>query len=140
MPEVYLVRRWGAHDANQTVDVPTDIEAKWLVDTNHAEWPDARGTASAGARAPGTDGADIRAGGDPSRGGGMKNVRGGRHDGEMLESGEQNYQNRAAPVAGSPKARNTVGTIADAPPESAGKASDESKQGDQPKQAEQDDK
>ena len=132
MPEVYLVRRWGAHDADQTVNVDTDIEAKWLVGNNFAEWPDARGTASAGARAPGTDGADPRAGGDVSRGGGMHSVRGGRHDGKALESGEQNEKNRAAPVVGSPRPGGPNDPHAGGVPEGekdAGKASGKSPEG-----------
>lgn len=95
MAEIFLVRRWGQHDAGQIVDVD-DAMAAWLVGTNHGERPDARGTASAGARAPGTDGADLRAGGDVSRGGGMRMVKGSRVDGE-------NYSNRAARVPGAPR-------------------------------------
>jgi hypothetical protein len=98
--EVFLVRRWGTHDADQTVKVDETM-AEWLVKNNFAERPDARGTASAGSLAPGTDGADLRAGGDVSRGGGMRMVKGSRVDGE-------NYANRAARVPGAPRAGGAV--------------------------------
>lgn len=112
MPEIYLVRRWGSHDAGQTVDVD-DTMAAWLIGTCHGENPDKRGTASAGALAPGTDGADLRAGGDVSRGGGMKVVRGSRNDGEVRDNGEANYANRAARVPGAPKPVGDVSHVAE---------------------------
>src|SRR5215207_3754118 len=115
MPEIKIVRRWGAHDAGQTVDVD-DQMAAWLVGNSFGERPDRPGTASAGSRAPGTDGADLRAGGDVSRGGGMRIVKGSRVDGE-------NYTNRAARVPGAPR---VGGAIA---PEQLPKSGDPDEQG-----------
>ena len=84
-----LIRRWGQQDAGSTVDVD-DTTAAWLVGNSYASADGSEDVARAGARAPGVDGADLRAGGDVSRGGGMQIVRGGR-------GGE-----RAGRVAGSP--------------------------------------
>jgi len=92
---VNLVRRWGSHDAGETVQVDEQMAA-WLIGNSFGEAPDRPGTASAGSLAPGADGADLRAGGDVSRGGGMRIVKGSRVDGE-------NYANRAARVPGAPR-------------------------------------
>jgi hypothetical protein len=100
MPEIKIVRRWGAHDAGQTVDVD-DQMAAWLIGNSFGEDPSKPGTASAGSLAPGADGADLRAGGDVSRGGGMRIVKGSRVDGE-------NYANRAARVPGAPRAGGAI--------------------------------
>lgn len=91
MPEVTLIRRWGSHDAGQTVDV-TEEEGRFLLGNHYASEDGSDDAARAGSRAPGTDGADLRAGGDISRGGGMQVIRGGR-DG-----------NRAGRVDGAPRA------------------------------------
>lgn len=121
MASVYLVRRWGSHDADQTVEVD-DITAKWLIGNNLAEDPDKRGTASAGARAPGTDGADLRAGGDVTRAGGMRTMKGSRNDGDVRDNGEANYANRAARVAGAPR---PVGDVSHVAEENLGKENKE---------------
>jgi hypothetical protein len=115
MPSIFIVRRWGAHDAGETVQVDEQMAA-WLISNSFGEDPDRPGTASAGSLAPGTDGADLRAGGDVSRGGGMRIVKGSRVDGE-------NYANRAARVPGAPRAG---GAIA---PEDLPKSGDPDEQG-----------
>lgn len=60
MTEVKLTRRWGSHAEGETVDVD-DIQAAWLYGNNYA------GDSRHGAKAPGEDGPDNRAGGDVSR-------------------------------------------------------------------------
>lgn len=96
--KVKLIRRWGQHDAGQSVDVDP-ITGRWLV--QHAI-----GTAtgeqapSQAAAAPGQDGPDPLADG-PTRGG-MAPVKGERRD------------NNALPVEGSPVQYN-VGVASDGP-------------------------
>jgi hypothetical protein len=121
MASVFLVRRWGSHDAGQTVEVD-DTMAAWLTGNNIGERPDAPGTASAGALAPGTDGADLRAGGDVTRAGGMKVMKGSRNDGDVRDNGEANYANRAARVPGAPK---PVGDVSHVAEENLGKENKE---------------
>jgi hypothetical protein len=102
MPELKLVRRWGQHGAGETVDV-SDTEAKWLVANHYASEDGSDTAARAGARAPGSEGADLRAGGDWSRGGGMQVVRGPRGT-----APEEADNNRAASVKGAPRAGDPV--------------------------------
>ena len=106
MPTLVLVRRWGQQDAGSTVDVD-DVTGEWLVKNSYASEDGSEDAARAGARAPGTDGADLRAGGDVSRGGGMQIVRGGR-DGERAGHVE------GAPRAGGPVYRTPAEREADA--------------------------
>ena len=103
MGSVHLVRRWGSHDAGSTVDVD-DTMAAWLVGNHFAERPDAPGTASAGVLAPGGQGADLRAGGDLSRPGTPRWQRSSRVEGVTEDNPEGNHVNRAAKVAGAPRA------------------------------------
>src|SRR4051812_18814197 len=100
MPEVTLVRRWGSNAAGSTVDV-TDTEAAWLVGSHYASEDGTDHDARAGSVAPGTDGADLRAGGDLSRGGGMQVVRGPRGTDEAP-------MNRAGRIEGAPKPGGSV--------------------------------
>jgi hypothetical protein len=98
MASVKLVRRWGSHEPGQTVEVD-DTMAAWLVGTHHAEAPDRPGTARAGVVAPGTDGPDLRMGGDLSRPGVPQTRKASRYNGETGDAGE-NYRpgrRRAAP-------------------------------------------
>lgn len=102
MSSVKLTRRWGSHEADSTVEVD-DTMAAWLVTNCYAETEDRPGTARAGVLAPGTDGADLRAGGDVSRPGHPQVQRSSRYNGEPGDS-DENYANRAARVAGAPRA------------------------------------
>lgn len=111
MASVKLVRRWGSHEPGQTVDVD-DTMAAWLVGTHHAEAPDRPGTARAGVVAPGTDGADLRMGGDLSRPGVPQTRKAPRYNGETGDAGE-NYANRAAPVAGAPRPVGSLSHVAE---------------------------
>lgn len=67
MPQLYIVRRWGPHKPGSSVTVEDELQARWLLDNHFAEPGKGDGSASAGAVAPGTDGPDPRAGGDPTR-------------------------------------------------------------------------
>lgn len=111
MASVQLVRRWGSHDAGQSVEVD-DTMAAWLIGTNHAEDPNRPGTASAGVLAPGRHGADLRAGGDLSRPGRPQWSRGPRVEGVSDDNPEGNHVNRAGKVHGTPKAAGDVSHVA----------------------------
>lgn len=87
---LYLVRRWGPNAAGQTVTVEDAEQAKWLLNHNYAQRTKTSTSASDGAAAPGTDGPDLRAGGDGSR----------RRPVSMTSSDTR--ENRAVAVAGSP--------------------------------------
>lgn len=84
MPEVQLVRRWGAHQPGETVDVDEQMCA-WLVDNSFGETDETKGSATSGAAAPGTDGPDPRAGGDSTRLRMTSEVKGSR-EGERARS------------------------------------------------------
>jgi hypothetical protein len=88
--KLFLVRRWGQNPAGQTLTVEDDTQARWLLDHNYAQRTKTSTSASDGAAAPGTDGPDLRAGGDGSR----------RRPTATSSSDER--ANRALPVAGSP--------------------------------------
>jgi hypothetical protein len=109
--KVHLVRRWGSHAAGESVEVD-DTMGKWLLGTHHAEAPDRPGTARAGVVAPGTDGADLRMGGDLSRPGVPQTRKASRYNGDPGDAGE-NYANRAAPVAGAPRPVGSVSHVAE---------------------------
>ena len=87
---LYLVRRWGQNPAGQTLTVEDDSQAAWLLDHNYAQRSKDSTSASDNAAAPGTDGPDLRAGGDGTR----------RRPTSMRSSDKR--ENRAWPVAGSP--------------------------------------
>jgi len=114
---VLLVRRWGSHDAGQSVEVD-DTMATWLTGNHYAELPGKEGTASAGVLAPGSHGADLRAGGDLSRPGRPQWSRGPRVEGASEDNPEGNFVNRGVRVAGAPKAAGDVSHVA---PENLGK-------------------
>lgn len=106
-----LVRRWGSHDAGESVDVDKAM-ADWLVGNCYAEAPDRPGTARAGVVAPGTDGADLRMGGDLSRPGVPQTRKASRYNGERGDN-DANYANRAAPVAGAPRPVGSLSHVAE---------------------------
>ena len=109
MASVQLVRRWGSHDAGQSVDVD-DTMAAWLYGNHYAE--EREGNASAGVLAPGSHGADLRAGGDLSRPGVPQWSRGPRVEGVSEDNPEGNFVNRGVRVAGAPKAAGDVSHVA----------------------------
>jgi hypothetical protein len=115
MASVQLVRRWGSHDAGQSVEVD-DQMAAWLYGNHYAE--EREGTASAGVLAPGTHGADPRAGGDLSRPGTPRWSRGPRTEGVTEDNPEGNHVNRSARVPGAPK---SVGDVSHVAQENLGK-------------------
>jgi hypothetical protein len=132
MASVQLVRRWGSHDAGQSVEVD-DTMAAWLKGNNYAE--EREGNASAGVLAPGSHGADLRAGGDLSRPGTPRWSRGPRTVNPTEENVEGTFVNRAGKVHGTPKAAGDVSHVA---PENLGpehKDSGNAEQGDAPKSA-----
>jgi hypothetical protein len=88
--KLYLVRRWGQNPAGQTITVEDDAQAAWLLDHNYAQRTKSSSSASANAAAPGTDGPDLRAGGDGTR----------RRPTSIRSTDKR--ENRAWPVAGSP--------------------------------------
>jgi hypothetical protein len=88
--KLFLVRRWGQNPAGQTLTVEDDAQAAWLLDHNYAQRSKTSTSASDNAAAPGTDGPDLRAGGDGTR----------RRPTSMRSTDER--ENRAWPVAGSP--------------------------------------
>lgn len=87
---LYLVRRWGQNPAGQTLTVEDDAQAAWLLDHNYAQRSKTSTSASDNAVAPGTDGPDLRAGGDGTR----------RRPTSIRSTDKR--ENRAWPVAGSP--------------------------------------
>lgn len=88
--KLYLVRRWGPNPAGQNITVDDPEQAQWLLNHNYAQRTKTSTSASDGAAAPGTDGPDLRAGGDGSR----------RRPMAMTSSDKR--ENRAIAVAGSP--------------------------------------
>lgn len=62
--KVKLTRRWGSNKPGSTVDVNPAM-GDWLTATGYGET--SKGAATTGAVAAGSDGPDLRAGGDPSR-------------------------------------------------------------------------
>lgn len=88
--KLYLVRRWGPNPAGQNITVDDPEQAKWLLDHNYAQRTKTSTSASDGAAAPGTDGPDLRAGGDGSR----------RRP--VATPSSDKRENRAIAVAGSP--------------------------------------
>jgi len=129
---VLLVRRWGSHDAGQSVKVD-DTMADWLLGNHYAEEQGKEGTASAGVLAPGSGGADLRAGGDISRPGTPRWSRGPRTVNPTEDNVEGTFVNRAGKVHGTPKAAGDVSHVApeNLGPEHTGSA----EQGDTPKSA-----
>lgn len=87
---LYLVRRWGQNPAGQTITVDDDEQARWLLGHNYAQRSKDSTSASDGAAAPGTNGPDLRAGGDASR------LR------PTAMTSSDSRENRAVAVAGSP--------------------------------------
>jgi hypothetical protein len=88
--KLYLVRRWGPNAAGQNITVDDPEQAQWLLNHNYAQRTKTSTSASDGAAAPGTDGPDLRAGGDGSR----------RRPVAMTSSDTR--ENRAIAVVGSP--------------------------------------
>lgn len=86
--KVNLVRRWGPNPAGDTVTVD-DVQGRWLLDHHFAVRGKNDTSHTAGAVAAGTDGPDVKAGGDATRR--YPATRRGNRDGNL-----------AAPVAGSP--------------------------------------
>ena len=115
MASVKLVRRWGSHDADSTVEVDETMAA-WLKGNNYAE--EREGNASAGAFAPGSHGADPRAGGDLSRPGTPRWSRGPRVKNVTEDNPEGEHVNRGVRVQGAPKAAGDVSHVA---PENLGR-------------------
>ena len=107
MAEVKLVKRWGSHPAGETVEVDDEM-ARFLTGTAFAVRPgDEDRNRHGSARVyPGADGADPRAGGDPSRWRMTDGVKSPR-EGE-----------RAGRVAGAPRAS---GDVTHVPPENLGR-------------------
>ena len=66
MPDVKIVRRWGSNQPGEVVEL-SETEANWLVGIGFGEDPRHEGHSTANSKAPGTDGPDPRAGGDPTR-------------------------------------------------------------------------
>jgi len=64
--KVHLVRRWGPHSANQTVEV-SDTQGEWLIRHNYAESVKGVQAPEQRAAAEGEHGADPLAGGDATR-------------------------------------------------------------------------
>jgi len=116
MSSVQLVRRWGSHESGSTVEVD-DTMAAWLLGNHYAEEQGKEGTASAGALAPGSHGADLRAGGDLSRPGRPQWSRGPRVEGVSEDNPEGNHVNRGVRVHGAPK---PVGDVSHVAPENLG--------------------
>jgi hypothetical protein len=106
---IQLIRRWGSHDAGATVEVD-DTMAAWLRGNNYSE--EREGNASAGAFAPGTHGADPRAGGDLSRPGTPRWSRGPRVKNVTDDNPEGEHVNRGVRVQGAPKAAGDVSHVA----------------------------
>lgn len=87
---LYLVRRWGHHQAGETVTVEDDVQARWLLGHQFAQHSKAETSVAGVAAAEGTHGPDPRAGGDATR---RRPV--------SMKSGDTR-ENKAWPVAGSP--------------------------------------
>ena len=66
MTAVKITRRWGSHQPGEVVEL-SETEATWLVGIGFGEDPRHEGHSTANAKAPGSDGPDPRAGGDPTR-------------------------------------------------------------------------
>ena len=66
MSQVKITRRWGSHQPGEVVEL-SETEATWLVGIGFGEDPRHEGHSTANAKAPGADGPDPRAGGDPTR-------------------------------------------------------------------------
>ena len=94
MPQLLIVRRWGHHQPGTSVTVEDELQARWLLDNHFAEPGKGDGSATAGAVAPGTDGADPRAGGDHTRRRPITQRKVPRHEGQI------------GPVAGAPRQYN----------------------------------
>jgi hypothetical protein len=88
--KLYLVRRWGHHQAGDTIQVDDDEQARWLLGHQFAQHSPKETSVQGVAAAEGTHGADPRAGGDATR---RRPV--------SMKSGDTR-ENRAWPVQGSP--------------------------------------